>query len=150
MPDDGGFGGFNVNMPAIWALNAKIPRTEQYGPCSCWKSGCGEFDIFETLAPGDVRHASPNLLSVGIILIYHRGKSTFHKRHAGGSSDYFDRPIDGFVKLAVIMSEDAITVQQLGDSFDFPHTITADEIAAIHDDEQVPAELEHSIYDLSA
>lgn len=40
----------NFNMPAIWLLNAQIPRTSQYNNnvnCSCWRSGCGEFDIFE-------------------------------------------------------------------------------------------------------
>lgn len=40
----------NYNMPAIWLLNAHIPRTSQYSTnanCSCWRSGCGEFDIFE-------------------------------------------------------------------------------------------------------
>ncbi|KAK6465162.1 protein precursor [Scheffersomyces coipomensis] len=40
----------NYNMPAIWLLNANIPRTAQYSSnvnCSCWRSGCGEFDIFE-------------------------------------------------------------------------------------------------------
>lgn len=40
----------NYDMPAIWLLNAHIPRTSQYSTnanCSCWRSGCGEFDIFE-------------------------------------------------------------------------------------------------------
>lgn len=40
----------NYDMPAIWLLNAHIPRTAQYSldaNCSCWRSGCGEFDIFE-------------------------------------------------------------------------------------------------------
>lgn len=43
---------FSWNMPAIWLLNAKIPRTSQYptnGNCSCWSSGCGEFDVFEVM-----------------------------------------------------------------------------------------------------
>ncbi|KAI5957452.1 hypothetical protein KGF57_003146 [Candida theae] len=42
----------NYNMPAIWLLNAQIPRTAQYSlnvNCSCWRSGCGEFDIFEVM-----------------------------------------------------------------------------------------------------
>lgn len=42
----------NYNMPAIWLLNAAIPRTAQYATnanCSCWRSGCGEFDIFEVM-----------------------------------------------------------------------------------------------------
>ena len=40
----------NYNMPAIWLLNAHIPRTAQYSMnvnCSCWRSGCGEFDILK-------------------------------------------------------------------------------------------------------
>lgn len=43
MPMDGKTG-FNGDMPAVWMLNANIPRTAQYGPkgCSCWESGCGE------------------------------------------------------------------------------------------------------------
>lgn len=43
---------YYYNMPAIWFLNAKIPRTSQYGSdasCSCWNSGCGEIDIFEVM-----------------------------------------------------------------------------------------------------
>ncbi|CDK28057.1 unnamed protein product [Kuraishia capsulata CBS 1993] len=42
----------SYNMPAIWLLNAQIPRTAQYpinSSCSCWSSGCGEFDIFEVM-----------------------------------------------------------------------------------------------------
>jgi hypothetical protein len=54
MPDDG-TSGWNQNMPSIWALNSQIPRTEQYGACSCWESGCGEFDIYETLDPGNTK-----------------------------------------------------------------------------------------------
>lgn len=43
MPMDG-TSGFNADMPAIWMLNAQIPRTLQYGnaACSCWITGCGE------------------------------------------------------------------------------------------------------------
>lgn len=44
------------NMPAIWLLNAHIPRTSQYpsnNNCSCWESGCGEFDIFEVMNKTD-------------------------------------------------------------------------------------------------
>lgn len=40
------------DMPAIWLLNAHIPRTSQYplnGNCSSWNSGSGEFDIFEVM-----------------------------------------------------------------------------------------------------
>lgn len=47
------------NMPAIWLLNAHIARTGQYpsdGTCSCWSSGCGEFDVFEVLNTTEANH----------------------------------------------------------------------------------------------
>lgn len=40
------------DLPAIWLLNDHIPRTSQFPNnvnCSCWASGCGEFDIFEAM-----------------------------------------------------------------------------------------------------
>lgn len=40
------------DMPAIWLLNDHIARTSQYptnSNCSCWASGCGEYDIFEVM-----------------------------------------------------------------------------------------------------
>lgn len=52
----------HYNAPAIWLLNAQIPRTSQYSmnsTCSCWASGCGEFDIFEIMNNTD----STSLLS---------------------------------------------------------------------------------------
>lgn len=42
----------SYDMPAIWLLNAHIPRTSQYPTnpnCSSWNSGSGEFDIFEVM-----------------------------------------------------------------------------------------------------
>lgn len=45
------------NLPAIWLLNAHIPRTSEYPAnysCSCWDSGCGEFDIFEVMNTTDM------------------------------------------------------------------------------------------------
>ncbi|GEQ66496.1 hypothetical protein JCM33374_g159 [Metschnikowia sp. JCM 33374] len=52
MPEANVSSEYYYNMPAIWFLNAKIPRTSQYGSdssCSCWNSGCGEIDIFEVM-----------------------------------------------------------------------------------------------------
>lgn len=79
--------GAGDDMPAVWSLNGRIARTQQYGGCSCWDSGCGEVDFFEVLAPGDTK-----------------AKSTVHlaDNTGGGSSDYFDRPVDRFVRYAVI------------------------------------------------
>lgn len=49
----------NFNMPAIWLLNAQIPRTSQYptnANCSAWASGAGEFDIFEVMNTTEPNH----------------------------------------------------------------------------------------------
>ena len=110
MPSDG-TKGFNADMPALWMLNAEIPRTLQYGKaeCSCWTSGCGEFDIFEILDPGNFR-----------------AKCTFHGNKRGGSSDYFRRPTDGTIKLAVIMKSGDISIEVLDDGTDFGETISED------------------------
>lgn len=78
--------GFNMDMPAAWMLNAAVPRTQQYGGCSCWSTGCVEWDIFETLDSGNTR-----------------AKSTLHAGlSSGGESDYFQRPTDKTMKAAVI------------------------------------------------
>lgn len=114
MPMDGR-NGFNGDMPAIWALNANIPRTLQYGnaECSCWESGCGEFDIVEALDDGSTYL-----------------KSTLHTNAPGGDSDYFVRPISATRKLAVVFSSSSSTIhiQVLPDDTDFSSTISAGEI----------------------
>ena len=82
--------GFNGDMPSIWLLNAQVPLTSQYGTnaeCSCWTSGCGEFDLFEVLDSGNTRC-----------------KSTLHMAPAGGSSDYFKRPVKNTITAAVVFS----------------------------------------------
>lgn len=99
-------GATNTNMPSVWMLNAQIPRTQQYGDCSCWQSGCGEFDILEVLAPGESRC-----------------KSTLHGNIAGGSSDYFVRPEDKPIKVAVVMNNDNIVIQILDANYDFKASI---------------------------
>ncbi|KGQ12061.1 Protein TOS1 [Beauveria bassiana D1-5] len=101
MPMDGSTG-FNGDMPAIWALNADIPRTAQYNACSCWPK-CGEFDFFEVLAKGDTKC-----------------KSTVHLANGGGSSDYFARPVDAYMKGAVIFDADAgVSIRVLPADTDF-------------------------------
>ncbi|KAL9008758.1 MAG: hypothetical protein Q9173_006150, partial [Seirophora scorigena] len=95
--------GFNADMPGIWLLNAQIPLTSQYGTnpsCSCWTSGCGEFDLFEVLDSGNARC-----------------KSTLHMAPAGGSSDYFRRPENGTIKAAVLFlgKNESARIQVLDD-----------------------------------
>ncbi|KAL6919682.1 hypothetical protein ACHAPO_004104 [Fusarium lateritium] len=108
MPFDGN-NGFNGDMPALWALNGRIPRTGQYSECSCWKTGCGEVDIYEVLASGD-----------------DKCKSTFHMNNGAGSSDYFKRPADKYIKVAVVFCErtSSVAIKQLPDSFDFGSSLS--------------------------
>lgn len=97
-------------------LNAQIPRTLQYGDaeCSCWQSGCGEFDIVEAL------HSGSTLL-----------KSTLHANQQAGDSDYIDRPTSGTMKLAVVFTaaNSSIHLQVLPDNIEFSQRISADEVA---------------------
>ncbi|RDI89863.1 hypothetical protein Vi05172_g195 [Venturia inaequalis] len=113
MPNDG-TSGWNQNMPAIWALNAKVPRTQQYGACSCWDSGCGEIDIFEVLDPGNTRC-----------------KSTVHGLVQGGSSDYFVRPTASFKKVAVIFDNNNVMIRELPSDFNFSAGISAAKITEL-------------------
>lgn len=104
--------GFNADMPAIWLLNAQIPLTSQYGTnpdCSCWTSGCGEFDLFEILDSGN-----------------YRCKSTLHMAPAGGCSDYFERPTKGTIKAAVVFagSPQVAHIQVLDDKQTFDEILS--------------------------
>lgn len=105
MPSDTVGTAYNQDMPAIWLLNAKIPRTLQYGKadCSCWESGCGEMDLFEILSPGSDK------------LISH-----IHDTQGGGTQDYFVRPVGNTMKAAVIFDADDKTVHivEVEDTFE--------------------------------
>ena len=91
-------------------LNAQIPRTLQYGKaeCSCWTTGCGEFDIFEVLAPGDLRC-----------------KSTLHSNIKGGNSDYFKRPTSGSMKAMVLMNGENMHIKVLDSDYELPTNLDA-------------------------
>ncbi|KAF2869559.1 putative TOS1-like glycosyl hydrolase-domain-containing protein [Massariosphaeria phaeospora] len=111
--------GMLSDAPAWWFLNAAIPRVLQYGndkrniPCSCWSSGCGEFDAFEVLGRGE-----------------ERAKSTIHRQGnlEGGDSNFFRRPVGRMLKFAVIFHNFNITASVLPDTFDFSQTLTAGQI----------------------
>lgn len=117
----------SADQPALWLLNARIPQTQQYGPCSCWKSGCGEFDVFEVLAPGDAKC-----------------KSTFHSVFAAGDPNYFDRPADAPVRVAVAFdgAGTAVSVKVLSPGGDegvgtgsFPATMSAAQVRRLRADD---------------
>lgn len=113
--------GFNGDMPAVWMLNAKIPRTLQYGnaDCSCWDTGCGELDLFEILSSG----------SLSLITHLHDKQGGA----GGGSSDYFARPTSGSMKAAVVFTDSNIHILQVDDAFG--STLSADTVQAWVDQE---------------
>ncbi|EGZ78589.1 hypothetical protein NEUTE2DRAFT_52849 [Neurospora tetrasperma FGSC 2509] len=106
MPDEpqhnGEAGG---NEPAIWLLNSRIPNTAQYHECNCWKSGCGELDIFEILHQGQTKALSTFQLGDG-------GKSA-------GDANWLQRPTGGPIKLAVVMDSTkggTVSIKNMGAS----------------------------------
>lgn len=111
--DNSGSSGINQDMPAIWLLNAKIPRTLQYGnsDCSCWGTGCGEMDLFEILSAGSDK------------LISH-----IHDAQGSGSQDYFKRPVDSTLKAAVIFNGSDKTIHIVEVDDDFSSTLSADTV----------------------
>lgn len=114
--------GLLSDAPAWWFLNADVPRILQYGsdrnnvPCSCWSTGCGEFDAFEVLARGE-----------------ERAKSTLHRQGnlEGGDSNYFRRPVGRRQKWAVILKGFNITVTALPDNFDFGASLTDEVVSGL-------------------
>lgn len=122
MPHQGDKNSFNGDMPAVWLLNAQIPRTLQYGKkeCSCWSTGCGELDLFEVLLGG--------LEKMICHLHTSQGAPAGTNYGGGGSQDYFKRPTDGTMKAAVIFSGNQIHVQQLDDSTNFDDLLSADTV----------------------
>lgn len=71
------------DKPAIWSLNAQIPRTAQYG-CNCDRRGCGELDIAEVVTEGE-EHCW--------VTMYSWQKSV-------GSGDWFVRPTNNAAVFA--------------------------------------------------
>jgi hypothetical protein len=120
--DSSSSGASNPDMPAIWLLNAKIPRTLQYGDasCSCWSTGCGELDLFEILAEGDDK----------LISHIHDGQGNDGTQTGGGGSqDYFKRPTSGSFKGAVIFNSDkTIQIAQVDDA-DFSSGLSSSQVS---------------------
>lgn len=137
MPLDGVTSGANADMPAIWMLNSQIPRTLQYGSadCSCWESGCGEFDIFEVLTTASTR-----------------AKSTLHGNISGGDSDYFVRPTNDTIKVAVTMGAETATIKILDADFDFSSDIAYSTIETLSKlaDSLDTSDLDTSLFALSS
>lgn len=110
---------YNYDMPAIWLLNAKIPRTLQYGnsDCSCWSTGCGELDLFEILSAGSDKLT--NHLHSG------QGASSNSNSGGGGSADYIARPYDQTMKAAAVFKDSSVSIVVLDDSTDFGSSLSS-------------------------
>ncbi|VEU24011.1 DEKNAAC105213 [Brettanomyces naardenensis] len=117
MPSDTSGSTYNQDMPAIWLLNAKIPRTLQYGDatCSCWSTGCGELDLFEILSSGSDK----------LISHLHDGQGGNGAQGGGGSQDYFDRPTDSTMKAAAVFTGGDVYIVELDDSTDFSDSLSS-------------------------
>ncbi|ODV84480.1 hypothetical protein CANARDRAFT_29029 [[Candida] arabinofermentans NRRL YB-2248] len=112
----------NYDMPAIWLLNAKIPRTLQYGDssCSCWSTGCGELDLFEILSSGSSK----------LISHIHDGQGdNGSSSGGGGSQDYFARPTDSSMKAAAIFNDGEIHIVVLDDDVSFDSDLDSDTVS---------------------
>lgn len=123
MPSDNSGSSYNQDMPAIWLLNAKIPRTLQYGDssCSCWKTGCGEMDLFEILSAGSDK----------LITHLHNGQGNDGTSSGGGGTqDYFKRPTDGTLKAAVIFDGSDKTIHIVEVDEDFSSTLSSDTVSS--------------------
>ena len=119
MPSDNSGAAQNVDMPSIWALNAKIPRLGQYSPCSCWATGCGEIDLFEVLAPGSDK----------CVQAVHAAKGV--NKNSGTPCNYFKRPTSKTIKAATIYDTDAgsVTTVILPNDTSFDQGFSADQIS---------------------
>ncbi|PNS21506.1 Protein TOS1 [Sphaceloma murrayae] len=97
------------DMPALWFLNAQIPRTQQYGACSCWGNtdGCGELDVWEVLTQGEERMVS-----------------AVHGDQAATNPNWFKRPTGGTMKGAVVLVDGAAHIKVLDDGFEFATGLT--------------------------
>ena len=119
MPDDGITTPPNGNKPAIWMLNAQIPRGVQFGDadCSPWSTGGGELDVFEVLESGN-----PN------------ATVTLHSNINGGGNAVFQRPTDknSPIKFAVVFYANGAHMKILDDGFpDFGSSMAANTINEI-------------------
>ena len=122
MPLSGSGDGLNPDMPAFWLLNSKIVNTQQYDACSCWSTGCGEWDIHEVLTKGATQ-----------------GSASMHmgKNFAGTPSQTFDRPTEKTMKMAAIVSNGVAHIEVLDDSQTFDAVISGATVSGFLDHPEV-------------
>lgn len=115
----------SYDMPAIWVLNSQIPRQSQYptnSNCSCWASGCGEFDIFEVL------NGTTNDMFF----------STFHTFQGVDSistgltqNSYYKRDTNSTMIGGVVFDSDGNTISFMSSSLSFNDSISASDLLSV-------------------
>ncbi|KAI8970989.1 putative TOS1-like glycosyl hydrolase-domain-containing protein [Trametes punicea] len=106
-------------VPAIWALNAQVVRSAEYG-CNCRgqgsPGGCGELDILETLVGADPDQGISEIYSV-------KGAT------GSGNNNFFARPTSDKATYAVVfdVQTDSIAIQHLT-SWDYTQTSVARDV----------------------
>ena len=112
------WGNKNPNAPSFWALNSKVVNTQQYGQCSCWHSGCGEWDIHEVTVEA-ANNGSTSL---------HMGSS-----YAITAPETIPRPCedDKTMKIAAILTGDTVHVQVLDNGMSFDDVIKGSTVDAL-------------------
>mgnify|MGYP003362317359 FL=1 len=114
----------DYDMPAIWLLNAQIPRTSQYplnGNCSAWNTGAGEFDILEVMNDTERNHfyttihdyQGTGLLEVGLQM-----------------TAYIERTPDAVMKGGVVFGSDGTATVFLSNSTTFGDTINSSDLSS--------------------
>ncbi|OEJ86552.1 Cell wall protein [Hanseniaspora osmophila] len=123
----------NYDMPAIWLLNSQIPRQSQYptnSNCSCWASGCGEFDIFEVTNSTHVNE---------FYSTFHTFQGTDSLSYGLSAAEYVARKTNSTMTGGVVFDSEGNTVVFMSDSLSFDETISADAVqkavSALSDDQ---------------
>ncbi|CAK9440401.1 uncharacterized protein LODBEIA_P45010 [Lodderomyces beijingensis] len=112
----------NYNMPAIWLLNAQIPRTAQYSNnvnCSCWRSGCGEFDIFEIMNQTEYTHLYSTI---------HDYQGTGEIESGLAISSYIERDLTGTMVGGVSFDSNGDATVWVSNSTSFDEQVAAKDV----------------------
>ncbi|CAI4061372.1 hypothetical protein N7582_001877 [Saccharomyces uvarum] len=127
------------DLPAIWLLNDHIARTSQYptnANCSCWASGCGEYDIFEAMNGTEKNH---------LYSTFHTFQGIEDLGTGIQSYGYIARNTTGTMKGGVVFDSSGNVVSFISDDTTFDQTISADTVngllAAISEDETYSSQL---------